>query len=89
MRGSEYKVPYANIYRGLAIMGTQGFSALPKYCAYFMGAFFFGSVALNALRDAVGLRWPRAATLISVPMVRAVRGCVAAAACLQGAMSLL
>ena len=25
---ADYKVPYASIYRGLAIMGTQGFSAL-------------------------------------------------------------
>ena len=63
-------MPYASIYRGLAIMGTQGFGALPRYCSYFMTAFFFGAIAVNALRDAVGLRWPRVAALIPVPMVR-------------------
>ena len=63
-------MPYASIYRGLAIMGTQGFGALPRYCSYFMTAFFFGAIAVNALRDAVGLRWPRIAALIPVPMVR-------------------
>ena len=62
-------MPYASIYRGLAIMGTQGFGALPKHCSYFMTAFFFGAIAVNALRDAVGLRWPRVAALIPVPMV--------------------
>ena len=69
---SDYKVPYASIYRGLAIMGTQGFSALPKNCSYFMIAFFFGAIAINALRDAVALRSARAASFIPVPMVSRV-----------------
>ncbi|KAK9836321.1 hypothetical protein WJX81_005210 [Elliptochloris bilobata] len=69
---SDYKVPYASIYRGLAIMGTQGFGALPRHCSYFMTAFFFGAIAVNALRDAVGLRWPRAAAVIPVPMAMAI-----------------
>ena len=29
---SEYKAPYALIYRNMAILGVQGFSALPKHC---------------------------------------------------------
>lgn len=32
--------PFADIYRGMAEIGTKGFGALPKYCTLLMGVFF-------------------------------------------------
>lgn len=40
VHGGPYPAPFADIYRGMAIIGTKGFSALPKYCTTLMGAFF-------------------------------------------------
>lgn len=35
-----YPNPFADIYRGMALIGTEGFGALPKYCGVLMGVFF-------------------------------------------------
>lgn len=40
--GGPYPAPFADIYRGMAEIGTKGFSALPKHCTTLMGAFFAG-----------------------------------------------
>ncbi|KAB1211117.1 putative metal-nicotianamine transporter YSL7 [Morella rubra] len=37
--GSEYAAPYALIYRNMAILGVEGFSALPKHCLTLCCAF--------------------------------------------------
>ncbi|KAL6132239.1 hypothetical protein ACLB2K_070610 [Fragaria x ananassa] len=47
----EYKVPYAIIYRNMAILGVQGFSALPQHCLDLCYAFFSFAIAANLLRD--------------------------------------
>ncbi|XVE58304.1 hypothetical protein DITRI_Ditri04bG0159500 [Diplodiscus trichospermus] len=48
---SEYKAPYALIYRNMAILGVQGFSALPQHCLQLCYGFFSFSIAVNILRD--------------------------------------
>jgi OPT family oligopeptide transporter len=62
-----YKAPYAIIYRNMAILGVEGFSALPDHCLC-CGFFVFAIVA-NLVRDLgpkkVG-RW------IPLPMAMAV-----------------
>ncbi|PWA91528.1 YELLOW STRIPE like 3 [Artemisia annua] len=35
----EYKAPYALIYRNMAILGVEGFSALPNHCLHFVMGF--------------------------------------------------
>ncbi|KAL4570600.1 hypothetical protein LXL04_026258 [Taraxacum kok-saghyz] len=47
----EYKAPYAIIYRNLAILGVQGFSALPKHCLELCYAFFVLAVVINIVKD--------------------------------------
>ncbi|KAA3456311.1 Metal-nicotianamine transporter YSL3-like protein [Gossypium australe] len=47
----EYKAPYALIYRNMAILGVQGFSALPQYCLQLCYGFFSFAIAVNLLRD--------------------------------------
>ncbi|KAF7816653.1 Metal-nicotianamine transporter YSL3 [Senna tora] len=47
----EYKAPYALIYRNLAIIGVQGFSALPQHCLELCYGFFAFAIASNLVRD--------------------------------------
>ncbi|CAN6464677.1 unnamed protein product [Victoria cruziana] len=46
-----YKAPYAVIFREMAILGVEGFSALPKYCLEISSGFFVAAVSINLLRD--------------------------------------
>lgn len=46
-----YKVPYAIIYREMAIVGVEGFTELPKYCLWFAFGSLFIALALNLMRD--------------------------------------
>ncbi|XWS30085.1 hypothetical protein CRYUN_Cryun24cG0088200 [Craigia yunnanensis] len=48
---SEYKAPYALIYRNMAILSVQGFSALPQHCLQLCYGFFSFAIATNLLRD--------------------------------------
>ncbi|KAI5418623.1 hypothetical protein KIW84_043012, partial [Lathyrus oleraceus] len=43
----EYKAPNAIIYRNMAILGVEGFSALPNHCLKFCYAFFAFAVLMN------------------------------------------
>ena len=43
----------------MAILGTEGFGALPKYCAAITGALFFAGAAMCGLRDALPKNWSR------------------------------
>ncbi|KAJ6945942.1 hypothetical protein NC651_000881 [Populus alba x Populus x berolinensis] len=36
----EFKAPYALIYRNMAILGVDGFSALPQHCLQLCYGFF-------------------------------------------------
>ncbi|XP_050385618.1 metal-nicotianamine transporter YSL3 [Argentina anserina] len=47
----EYKAPYAIVYRNMAILGVQGFSALPQHCLQLCYGFFGFAIAANLLRD--------------------------------------
>lgn len=46
-----YKAPYALIYRNMAIVGVEGFSALPQHCLQLCYAFFGFAILINLLRD--------------------------------------
>uniref|UniRef100_A0A453MVN8 Uncharacterized protein n=1 Tax=Aegilops tauschii subsp. strangulata TaxID=200361 RepID=A0A453MVN8_AEGTS len=46
-----YPAPYAKIYRGIALLGTNGWDQLPKYCLRFCAAFFILAIAICALKE--------------------------------------
>lgn len=47
----EYKAPYAIIYRNMAIIATEGFSALPHHCVQLCCGFFAFAILANLVRD--------------------------------------
>ncbi|XP_076905598.1 metal-nicotianamine transporter YSL3-like [Bidens hawaiensis] len=65
----EYKAPYAIVYRNMAILGVQGFSALPNHCLQLCYLFFGFALLANFVRD-VGPEKIR--KLIPLPMAMAV-----------------
>ncbi|XP_073038490.1 probable metal-nicotianamine transporter YSL7 [Primulina eburnea] len=67
--GSQYPAPYATVYRGIAILGVEGFSSLPKNCLTLCYVFFIAAIVINALRDIVGPKWAR---FIPIPMAMAI-----------------
>ncbi|XP_074289864.1 putative metal-nicotianamine transporter YSL7 [Silene latifolia] len=72
LSGSQYAAPYGSIYRSMASLGVEGFGALPKYCLNLCIIFFFASMAVNGIRDAVEKWWPRWKGFIPVPMAMAI-----------------
>ncbi|CAL1396814.1 unnamed protein product [Linum trigynum] len=44
---SEYKAPYALIYRNMAVLGVEGFSALPHHCLLLCWVFFGFAIVVN------------------------------------------
>ncbi|GAV59900.1 OPT domain-containing protein [Cephalotus follicularis] len=67
--GSEYPAPYALVYRNMAILGVEGFSALPKNCLTLCYIFFIAAIVINAIRDGVGTK---RASFIPIPMAMAI-----------------
>ncbi|CAN1170688.1 Metal-nicotianamine transporter YSL3 [Linum perenne] len=65
----EYKAPYALIYRNMAILGVQGFSALPQHCLELCYGFFAFAIAANVLRDLLPKKLSK---WIPLPMAMAV-----------------
>ncbi|XP_068329015.1 metal-nicotianamine transporter YSL2-like [Pyrus communis] len=65
----EYKAPYAIIYRNMAILGVEGFSALPKHCLQLCYGFFSFAIAANLLRD---LAPTKIGKWVPLPMAMAV-----------------
>lgn len=65
----EYKVPYAIIYRNMAILGVEGFSALPQHCLLLCYGFFGLAMVANLLRD---LTPEKVGKWIPLPMAMAV-----------------
>lgn len=47
----EFKAPYALIYRNMAVLGVEGFSALPQHCLQLCYGFFAFAVGVNMVRD--------------------------------------
>ncbi|KAI3997611.1 hypothetical protein MKX01_011028 [Papaver californicum] len=65
----EYKAPYAIVYRNMAILGVEGFSALPHHCLQLCYVFFSFAIAANLLRD---LSPPKVGNWVPLPMAMAV-----------------
>jgi len=65
----EYKAPYALIYRNMAILGVQGFSALPRHCLQLCYAFFGFAILANLVRD---LSPKKIGKWVPLPMAMAV-----------------
>uniref|UniRef100_A0A7C9EQ94 Uncharacterized protein n=1 Tax=Opuntia streptacantha TaxID=393608 RepID=A0A7C9EQ94_OPUST len=65
----EYKAPYALIYRNMAILGVQGFSALPHHCLQLCYAFFGFAILANLVRD---LSPKKIGKWVPLPMAMAV-----------------
>jgi hypothetical protein len=55
----------------MAILGTQGFGALPKYCSLLMLIFFLTSLAICGVRDVLPHRF---AKFVPSPMSMGARG---------------
>ncbi|KAL3650581.1 Metal-nicotianamine transporter ysl3 [Castilleja foliolosa] len=66
---SEYKAPYALIYRNMAILGVEGFSALPQHCLQLCYGFFVFAVLVNLSRDLLPEKY---AKWVPLPMAMAV-----------------
>ncbi|CAI0466064.1 unnamed protein product [Linum tenue] len=66
---SEYKAPYALIYRNMVVLAVEGFSALPQHCLLMCWVFFGFAIVANMLRD---LLPKRVGNWIPLPMVMAV-----------------
>ncbi|XP_061346968.1 metal-nicotianamine transporter YSL1-like isoform X3 [Gastrolobium bilobum] len=47
----EFKAPYALIYRNMAVIGVEGFSALPNHCLQLCFGFFAFAIGVNMVRD--------------------------------------
>lgn len=67
--GGPYPAPFADIYRGMAVIGTKGFGALPKHCTLLMGAFFLAGMLVCLVRDVLPRR---AARFVPSPMAMSV-----------------
>ncbi|CAK7338697.1 unnamed protein product [Dovyalis caffra] len=67
--GSEYPAPYAAVFRNMAILGVEGFSALPKNCLYLCYGFFGAAILINLIKDSLSKKW---AKFIPNPMAMAI-----------------
>ena len=64
-----WKAPYGLIYRNMAILGVEGFSALPKHCLTLSAGFFAFAFILSVARDVLPRRYGR---LVPLPTAMAV-----------------
>lgn len=65
----NYKAPYAIIYRNMAILGVEGFSALPRHCLQLCYGFFAFAILANLLRDTTPMKFGK---WVPLPMAMAV-----------------
>ncbi|XP_039141964.1 probable metal-nicotianamine transporter YSL9 isoform X1 [Dioscorea cayenensis subsp. rotundata] len=65
----SFKAPYALIYRNMAVLGVEGFSALPHHCLQLCYGFFGFAAAANVMRDLLPVRYGR---WVPLPMAMAV-----------------
>ncbi|GJT68432.1 probable metal-nicotianamine transporter YSL7 [Tanacetum coccineum] len=49
--GIEYPVPYVVVYRNLAILGVEGFGALPNHCLSICYGFFAAAILINVAKE--------------------------------------
>ncbi|CAL5056848.1 unnamed protein product [Urochloa decumbens] len=64
-----WKAPYGLIYRNMAILGVEGFSALPKHCLTLSVGFFAFAFMFSVARDVLPHKYGR---LVPLPMAMAV-----------------
>lgn len=64
-----YKAPYAVVYRSMALIGVEGFSALPAHCLELCYGMFAAAVLINILRDVTPKKYSQ---LIPIPMAMAI-----------------
>ncbi|KAL5221983.1 hypothetical protein ABZP36_026696 [Zizania latifolia] len=64
-----WKAPYALVYRSMAILGVEGFSALPKHCFSLSAGFFAFAVLCNVARDLLPRKY---ASYVPLPTAMAV-----------------
>uniref|UniRef100_A0ACD5V3Z8 Uncharacterized protein n=1 Tax=Avena sativa TaxID=4498 RepID=A0ACD5V3Z8_AVESA len=64
-----WKAPYALIYRNMAILGVEGFSALPLHCLQLCYGFFGFAVVANLTRD---LLPPKYGRWVPLPMAMGI-----------------
>ncbi|KAJ8771957.1 hypothetical protein K2173_027134 [Erythroxylum novogranatense] len=57
--------PFLIIYRNMAMLGVQGFFALPKNCLLLCYIFFGSAILINLIKDLLGKKWSR---FIPLPM---------------------
>ncbi|TKY44931.1 metal-nicotianamine transporter YSL7 [Spatholobus suberectus] len=65
---SQYPAPYAIIYRNMAILGVQGFGALPKNCLLLCYIAFGTGVLINLAKDFLGKK----GRFVPLPMAMAI-----------------
>ncbi|ONK79909.1 uncharacterized protein A4U43_C01F11710 [Asparagus officinalis] len=65
----SFKAPYALIYRNMAILGVEGFSALPHHCLQLCYIFFAFAFVVNILRDVFPVKYGK---WVPLPMCIAV-----------------
>uniref|UniRef100_A0A453SPU5 Uncharacterized protein n=1 Tax=Aegilops tauschii subsp. strangulata TaxID=200361 RepID=A0A453SPU5_AEGTS len=66
---SYWKAPYALIYRSMAILGVEGFLALPKHCLSISAGIFAFAMLLSIARDILPRRYGK---YVPLPMAMAV-----------------
>jgi len=64
-----WKAPFALGYRNMALLGAQGFSALPTHCLPLSAGFFAFAVLANVIKDVLP---PRYARYVPLPTAMAV-----------------
>lgn len=64
-----YKAPYAVVYRSMALIGVEGFSALPSHCLEICYCLFVAAVLINLLRDFLPRRIGQ---FVPIPMAMAI-----------------
>ncbi|KAJ7954526.1 Oligopeptide transporter [Quillaja saponaria] len=47
----SYPAPYGLMYRGIALLGVEGFSSLPKHCLKLSIIFFIAAIAINIISE--------------------------------------
>ncbi|GLJ40569.1 hypothetical protein SUGI_0837370 [Cryptomeria japonica] len=68
-KNGEYSAPFGELYRGMAILGVEGFSSLPHNCLKICYGFFAFAIAINIIRDRVPRR---VCQYIPLPMAMAI-----------------
>ncbi|KAL8137208.1 hypothetical protein V2J09_003209 [Rumex salicifolius] len=64
----EFKAPFAIIYRNMAILGVEGFKALPEHCLQLCYGFFVFAIVINLVKD---FSPTRVGKWVPIPMVMA------------------